>query len=198
MPEEPKTPPEQKPGIAPREGSDNEASDGLPKTWEEVFAHPRFKELLGRAKTAEDKLAKLEVEKDAASKADAEKRHEFEKLYREAEKQNAALQAQIGELTAAGIKRIKREALVRAALAHNPPFSTKAADDAHLFVDLDKIAVDGDVVAGADALIAALAVERPYMLAQGRREDPGAPKTGTQATGMSIEEKRAIAYHPRL
>ena len=61
MPEEPKTPPEQKPGIAPREGSDNEASDGLPgglpKTWEEVFAHPRFKELLGRAKTAEDKLA---------------------------------------------------------------------------------------------------------------------------------------------
>ena len=163
-----------------------------------MFAHPRFKELLGRAKTAEDKLAKLEVEKDAASKADAEKRHEFEKLYREAEKQNAALQAQIGELTAAGIKRIKREALVRAALAHNPPFSTKAADDADLFVDLDKIAVDGDVVAGADALIAALAVERPYMLAQGRREDPGIPKTGTQATGMSIEEKRAVAYHPRL
>ena len=59
MPEEPKTPPEQKPGIAPREGSDNGASDGLPKTWEEVFAHPRFKELLGRAKAAEDSARAL-------------------------------------------------------------------------------------------------------------------------------------------
>jgi hypothetical protein len=49
VPEEPKTPPEQKPGMAPREGSENGASDGLPgglpKTWDEVFAHPRFMEL---------------------------------------------------------------------------------------------------------------------------------------------------------
>ena len=51
-----------------------------PATWDEVFQHPRFKELTGKASAAEKRLKEIEDAKAAAEVEEAKKRGEFEKL----------------------------------------------------------------------------------------------------------------------
>ena len=65
--------------------------DTPPGTWEEIFQHPRFKELNTRAKAAEGALAKIEADRKAADDEAAKKQGEWQKL---AEQREAELKAE--------------------------------------------------------------------------------------------------------
>lgn len=81
----PATPPPAAPPATPPASTDE-----FPKSWEDVFKHPRFKELNTRAQTAEVELKKLQ---DAAkSKTDEElkKQNEFKTLYENTQKELSA------------------------------------------------------------------------------------------------------------
>lgn len=72
------------------------AEEKLPLTWEDVFKHPRFKELNQRAKSAEEKLAQLEKERQEREKKTLEEQNNFRALYEQAE--TTAKQLQIENL----------------------------------------------------------------------------------------------------
>lgn len=58
----------------------------FPASWEEVFKHPRFKELNTRAQTAEQRIKEIETkEKEANDKALAEQ-NKWKELYENAQK----------------------------------------------------------------------------------------------------------------
>lgn len=191
-----KLPPAQKPGSTVETPQGDTAGD-VPKSWDDIFNHPRFKSLLERAKTAEDKLAKYDAERSKAEKLTAEQNQKWEQLYRDAEKQKAETQTQLDKVLAEVTLTKKRAALKAAALAHVPPFTPKAAEDAWKFVDeLDKLEFDGDKLLGAADVIKRLAAEKDYML-----EKP-APAKGTPVGGkpaaVSDEDKRKHTYRARL
>jgi hypothetical protein len=169
--------------------------DAPPTTWEAIFEHPRFKELATAKQTLAKQLADIEAEKAATEKDKLAKAAEWEKLNALLKSEKDALAAQIEAIKAEDVLRQKRQAIKAAALAHDPPFSEQAAEDAYLFIALDTLDNDPKAVKAA---VKALAEARTYMLTPGKRKDPGSPGVTGPNRGMSEEEKARRAYQVRL
>lgn len=74
--------------------TENNHADSFPASWEDVFKHPRFKELTQRAKTAEEKLAQLQKEREEIEKKKLEEEKNFQELYKKAEEAAKQLEAE--------------------------------------------------------------------------------------------------------
>lgn len=170
--------------------SGGNAGDGQPRSpdvpptsWEEVFQHERFKQLLDRAKKAEDALEKQAKDLAAADQAKLLEQARFQELYEAEQKRAADLEQKLAGAVQRFDDARKRQAVESAALAHEPKFRAEALGDLQLFIPLDKLRLGEDgKVSGAEAAVRALAKDRPYMLEQ--RDDPGSP-AGKRPAGQA-------------
>jgi len=161
--------------AATEEGQPQRSSDAPPASWDEIFQHERFKQLLDRAKRAEGELAKVTKTQADAEEAKLREQQRFEELYKNSERRAADLELKLAEAAERFDNERKRQAVEAAARAHEPKFRADALGDLPLFVDLATLTIGEDgKISGAEAVIKALAKERPYML-DTQRTDPGSP-----------------------
>lgn len=173
--------PDDNKALAGQDGQQR-AADAPPASWDEVFQHERFKQLVKRAKEAEAALEKTARDREAAEAAKLKEQQRFEELYQKEQQRAAELEQKLTETQRATVNERKRRAVEDAARAHEPRFSAEAIKDVPVFVDLDGLEVGEDgSVKGVEAAIKALAKDRPYMLEQ-KRQDPGSP-AGRKAAG---------------
>lgn len=150
------------------------ASDGVPATWEDVFKHPRFKELQKQAKEA---LAALAAQQAAQAKAEDEKlaqQAEWQKLAEKREKEAAEALAQLAEERRQRLHDTKRRAVEDAARQHEPAFVPEAIPVLLRMVELDDLPDDDTLPNAVQDTVKALAKSNTYML-QTARNDPGSP-----------------------
>jgi len=67
----------------PTDESQPSQPDGPPPTWEEVFGHERFKQLLKRARDAETKLAKFEKAQAQAEQEKLKEQQRWQELFQQ-------------------------------------------------------------------------------------------------------------------
>lgn len=165
------------------------AADAPPASWDEVFQHDRFKQLVKRAKEAEAALEKTARDQEAAEAAKLKEQQRYEELYQKAEAKAAELEQRLTETQRATLNERKRRAVEDAARTHEPAFSKEALADVMVFVDLESLEVGEDgAVKGVEAAVKALAKEKPYMLEQ-KRTDPGSP-AGRKTAGAPQPQQR--------
>jgi type II secretory pathway pseudopilin PulG len=149
-------------------------ANGVPATWEDVFKHPRFKEL---QRTAKEAQAALEAQKQAqadAEQAKLKEQEDWKRLFETTEAAAAKLKAELDATHAAMTKREKQLAIQDAARSHEPPFIAEAIGDVLLLIQVDELP-DGDELPKAAAQhVKALATSKPWLL-QTARTDPGSP-----------------------
>jgi membrane protein involved in colicin uptake len=161
-------------GAVTYTGQPQPAADAPPQSWDEVFKHPRFKELQKMAKEAQ---AALEAQKQAQAQAEETKLKEQAKWQELYEAERTRAEQVKAELEAAhiGTLRIqKQQALKDAARSHEPPFVAEAIPDILLLVAIDELPDDADMAKAADAKVKELAKSKPWLLSQAR-SDPGSP-----------------------
>lgn len=149
-------------------------ANGVPATWEDVFKHPRFKELQKQAKDAQ---AALEAQRQAQEKAEQDKLKEdakWQQLYETTEQAAAKLKAELDATHAAMTKREKQLAIKDAARAHEPPFIAEALDDVLILIAADELPEGDELPKAAAQQVKALATAKPWLL-QTSRTDPGSP-----------------------
>ena len=153
----------------------NSASpDGPPATWEDVFKHPRFKELQRQAKEATAALAAQQAEREAAEQAKLKDEAKWQQLYETTEAAAAKLKAELQEAQASMARREKQLAVQDAARSHEPPFIPAAIGDVLLLIQADDLPDGDDLPKAAQAKVKALAESKPWLL-QTVRSDPGSP-----------------------
>lgn len=166
----------------PTDDQEHNGANGTPPTglteeqWKLAFEHPRFKDILKRAKDAETLLEKQKSDAAAAEQARLKEQNDFKALWEKAEADKAAALAETERVKAERLADAKRAALV--AEAQKQSFHPQAAQNAHRFIDLAALPVSdaGAVDAAAvEKAIKALAEAQPYMLGNGQRQDPGSP-----------------------
>lgn len=62
-------------------GAGDPPTDAVPKTWEEIFKHTRFKELNTRAQTAESKLSELEKAEQKKTEDALKEQNKWQELH---------------------------------------------------------------------------------------------------------------------
>jgi hypothetical protein len=164
----------------------------VPETWNDVFKHPRFAQLLGRAKSAEDKLAEIAAAKEAADAETAKQKGEYEKLYNQ-EREKAAALLVAGQ--AARVQIALRDYLQ----AEKPEYAARAKWIAPFIGDLKADAKDEDVAAAVKAAADAWIEANPVTVAPKVPGGPGnhAPRSNG-GTKPNDDERRAQSYRPRL
>lgn len=70
------TPPPKDPPATPPQNA-----DAMPASWEEIFKHPRFKELNEAKSKAEQRLAEIEAKEKEQTEAALKKNNEWKELY---------------------------------------------------------------------------------------------------------------------
>lgn len=179
----------QKANGAEGQGDAQRPADAPPATWEEVFQHERFKQLLKRAKEAEAALEAINREKAEAEAAKLKEQARYEELFQREQQKAAKLAEELETLKRNQELERKRQAVLEAARAHEPPFAKEALSDVALFIDLEALQVDDDgKIKGVEAAVKELAKAKPYMLEQ-KRSDPGSP-AGRPATGPARQTER--------
>lgn len=79
------SPPPEKPGEDPPKKSGGQEKP--PATWDEIFEHPRFKELNKRASDAEGRLKQIEEERKKADEERLKKQEEWKELAEKRERE---------------------------------------------------------------------------------------------------------------
>lgn len=80
------------------EAAERGTGNDFPKSWDEVFEHPRFKQLLGRAKTAEDELTRITNEREQEKNEQLKKQGEWQKVAEETQRKLDEATAKLGKL----------------------------------------------------------------------------------------------------
>lgn len=158
------------------------APDAPPGTWEDVFKHPRFKELQRQAKEATAALAAQQAEREAAEQAKLKDEAKWQQLYETTEAAAAKLKAELQEAQASMARREKQLAVQDAARSHEPPFIPAAIGDVLLLIQPDDLPDGDDLPKAAQAKVKALAEAKPWLL-QTTRSDPGSPPGRKPAGG---------------
>jgi len=156
--------------------------DGVPQSWEDVFKHPRFKELQKQAKEAQAALA---AQQEAQAKAAEDKLKEeakWQQLYETTEAAAAKLKNELQQTQAAMLRREKQLALQDAARSHEPPFIAEALGDVLVLIQADELPDGDELPKAAAAQVKALATAKPWLL-QTTRSDPGSPPGRKPAGG---------------
>lgn len=158
------------------------APDGPPATWEDVFKHPRFKELQRQAKEATAALAAQQAEQAAAEQAKLKEQQQWQQLYETTEAAAAKLKAELQQAHASMARREKQLAIQDAARNHEPPFIAEAIGDVLLLISVDDLPDGDELSKAAAAQVKALATAKPWLL-QTTRSDPGSPPGRKPAGG---------------
>lgn len=66
------------------------SADPFPKSWEEIFQHPRFKELNTAKQTAEQRLKEIEDKEKEATEASLKEQNKWKELYDTSQKELSA------------------------------------------------------------------------------------------------------------
>lgn len=157
------------------------APDAVPQSWDEVFKHPRFKELQKAAKEAQ---AALDAQKQAQADAEQAKLKEqarWQELYEAEQARAKQAQAELEQAKLGALRNLKQQAIKDAARSHEPPFVAEAIPDILVLVAVDELPDDGDMAKAAEAQVKELAKAKPWLLTQARK-DPGSPP-GRQPIG---------------
>ena len=150
------------------------APDAPPASWDEVFKHPRFKELQKTTKEAQAALAAQQQAQSEAEQAKLKEQAEWKQLYETAEVAAKKLKDELDAKNAAILKREKQLATQDAARSHEPPFIAEAIGDVLLLIAADELPEGDELPKAAAAQVKALAVAKPWLL-QTTRSDPGSP-----------------------
>ena len=148
--------------------------DGVPQSWEDVFKHPRFKELQRTAKEAQAALAAQQAAQEAAEQAKLKDEAKWQQLYETTEAAAAKLKNELQQTQAAMLRREKQLALQDAARSHEPPFIAEALGDVLVLIQADELPDGDELPKAAAAQVKALAEAKPWLL-QTTRSDPGSP-----------------------
>lgn len=159
-----------------------QTADGVPQSWEDVFKHPRFKELQKQAKEAQAALAAQQAEREAAEQAKLKDEAKWQQLYETTEAAAAKLKAELQQAHASMARREKQLAIQDAARNHEPPFIAEAIGDVLLLISVDDLPDGDDLPKAAQAKVKALAEAKPWLL-QTTRSDPGSPPGRKPAGG---------------
>ena len=159
-----------------------EPTNGVPATWEDVFKHPRFKELQKAAKEATAALAAQQQAQAEAEQAKLKDEAKWQQLYETTEAAAKKLKDELDAKNAAMSRREKQLAVQDAARSHEPPFIAEAIGDVLLLVPVDELPEGDDLAKAAQAQVKALATSKPWLL-QTARNDPGSPAGRKPAGG---------------
>lgn len=150
------------------------ATDGPPASLDEVFKHPRFKELQKATKEAQAALAAQQAAQAEAEQAKLKEQAKWQELYETTEKRAAQLKDELDAKTAAMSKREKQLAVKEAARSNDPPFIAEAIDDILLLIQVDELPDGDELPRSAAARVKEIAKIKPWLL-QTTRTDPGSP-----------------------
>lgn len=150
------------------------ATDGPPASWDEIFKHPRFKELQKAAKEAQAALAAQQQAQSEAEQAKLKEQAEWKQLYETAEVAAKKLKDELDAKTSAMLRREKQLAIQDAARSHEPPFIAEAIGDVLVLISVDDLPDDDELAKAAAARVKDLAKSKPWLL-QTTRSDPGSP-----------------------
>ena len=150
------------------------ATDGPPASWDEIFKHPRFKELQKAAKEAQAALAAQQQAQSEAEQAKLKEDAKWQQLYETAEVAAKKLKDELDAKNAAMLKREKQLAIQAAARPNAPPFIPEAIGDVLLLIATDELPEGDELPKAAAAQVKALAKAKPWLL-QTTRSDPGSP-----------------------
>ena len=150
------------------------APDAPPQSWDEVFKHPRFKELQRTAKEAQAALEAQKQQQAQAEEAKLKEQAEWQKLYEAKSEEAQRLKAEAEQAHLSYIRTLKQQAIKDAARSHEPPFVAEAIPDILLIVAVDELPDDDGLAKAAEAKVKELAKVKPWLLAQAR-SDPGSP-----------------------
>ena len=159
------------------------ATDGPPASWDEIFKHPRFKELQKAAKEAQAALAARDAAQAKAEDDKLKEQAKYQQLYETAEKRAAQLKDELDAKNAAMLRREKQLAIQDAARSNDPPFIPEAIGDVLLLIQADELPDGDELPKAAAAQVKALAKAKPWLL-QTTRSDPGSPP-GRKPAGSS-------------
>ena len=159
-----------------------QTADGVPQSWEDVFKHPRFKELQKQAKEAQAALAAQQAAQEAAEQAKLKDQQKWQQLYETTEAAAAKLKNELQQAQAAVLRREKQLALQDAARSHEPPFIAEALGDVLVLTQADELPDGDELPKAAAAQVKALATAKPWLL-QTTRSDPGSPPGRKPAGG---------------
>ena len=148
--------------------------DGVPQSWEDVFKHPRFKELQRTAKEAQAALAAQQEAQAKAAEDELKEQAKWQQLYETTEAAAAKLKAELQQAHASMARREKQLAIQDAARSHEPPFIAEAIGDVLLLISVDDLPDGDELSKSAAAQVKALATAKPWLL-QTTRSDPGSP-----------------------
>jgi len=161
------------------------APDAPPASWDEIFKHPRFKELQRTAKEAQAALTAQQQAQAEAEQAKLKEQAEWKQLYETAEVAAKKLKDELDAKTTAMQRREKQLAIQDAARSHEPPFITEAISDVLLLIPVDELPDGDDLSKAAAAQVKDLAKAKPWLL-QTTRSDPGSPPGRKVAGAMTI------------
>lgn len=150
------------------------APDAPPASWDDIFKHPRFKELQKQAKEAQAALAAQQQAQSEAEQAKLKEQAEWKQLYETAEVAAKKLKDELDAKNAAMLKREKQLAIQDAARSHEPPFITEAISDVLLLIQTDELPDGDELPKAAAAQVKELAKTKPWLL-KTTRSDPGSP-----------------------
>lgn len=156
--------------------------DGVPQSWEDVFKHPRFKELQRTAKEAQAALAAHQEAQAKAAEDELKEQAKWQQLYETTEAAAAKLKAELQQAHASMARREKQLAIQDAARSHEPPFIAEAIGDVLLLISVDDLPDGDELSKSAAAQVKALAEAKPWLL-QTTRSDPGSPPGRKPAGG---------------
>lgn len=167
-----------------------QTADGVPQSWEDVFKHPRFKELQKQAKEAQAALAAQQEAQAEAEQAKLKEQAEWKQLYETTEAAAAKLKQELEQTRAAMLRREKQLALTDAARSHEPPFIAEALGDVLILISVDDLPDGDDLPGAAQAKVKELAKQKPWLL-QTTRTDPGSPP-GPKLAGKAKPAEPAL------
>ena len=150
------------------------APDAPPTSWDDIFKHPRFKELQKTAREAQAALAAQQQAQSEAEQAKLKEQAEWKQLYETAEVAAKKLKDELDAKNAAMLKREKQLAIQDAARSHEPPFIAEAISDVLVLISVDDLPDDDELAKVAAARVKDLAKAKPWLL-QTTRSDPGSP-----------------------
>ena len=154
--------------------SNGASPDGVPASWEDVFKHPRFKELQRTAKEAQAALAAQQAAQAKAAEDELKEQAKWQQLYETTEQAAKKLKDELDATHAAMARREKQLAIQDAARQHDPPFITEAIGDVLILIQADDLPDGDELPKAAAAQVKALAKSKPWLL-QATRTDPGSP-----------------------
>lgn len=172
-----------KPQPQPQQTSD------VPTTWDEIFKHPRFRELARQAKDAQAALDAVKAQQAEAEQKRLEDEKRFQELWQKEQERAKSLEDQIAQRDAALLETQRNGALRDAIAAHKPAVRAEAVGDLLRLIDTGALDASGDMTAQAVALVGEALKTRPWLLQSGASY-PGSPTTPAPAGPASDAKAR--------